>query len=156
MARSARPLPPAAPGPCEAFVVDARRARRLRLSRTPRGSLHVDELDRLDEAWDEKQHGRPSMLAARGRSYAGIRHEREERRQRFAREVARWLQRQVPADDGAVTVFCAQPLLGALRKCAAGALLRRVRLREGDLGWLNRRDLSRHEAIEALLPRKPA
>jgi hypothetical protein len=156
MAPIARPLPPAAQGPCEAFVVDARRARRLRFSRTPRGSLHVDELDRLGEAWDEKQHGRPSMLAARGRSYAGIRHEREERRQRFARDVALWLQRQVPAGDGAVTVFCAQPLLGALRKGATQALLRRVRLREGDLGWLNRRELSRQKAIDALLPLPPA
>jgi hypothetical protein len=135
----------------EAIVVDARRARRLRLSRTARGSLHVAELEQLEEHWDEKQHHRPYMLAAHGRSFAGTSHEKEERLQRFARELAAWLERGAPV-EGPLPVLCSPPMLGALRTEASAALLARLDLRETDLGWLNLDELARHPAITALLP----
>jgi len=158
MARAARPQPsarlggnPAPPAWRDVVVADARRARRLRLSRTSRGSLHVEELERLEEHWDEKQHHRPSMLAAHGRSYAGTSHEKEERLQRFAREAASWLEHGTRV-EGPLPVLCSPPLLGALRREVSPALRSRLDLRETDLGWLNCDELSRHPAITALLP----
>lgn len=155
MVRIARSPVAARPAPREVFVLDARRARRLLLSRTPRGSLHVEELDRLQESWDEKQHQRPSMLSARGRSFASTSHEREERRQRFAREVARWLRRAVASGRG-IPVLCPTPLLGALRDELGSRLAARLELRACDLGWLNLRELAGHAAIAGLLPRAAA
>lgn len=155
MVRIARSPVAEPPAPREVFVLDARRARRLLLTRTARGSLHVEELDRLLETWDEKQHHRPSMLSARGRSFASNSHEREERRQRFARDVARWLRRSLP-DGRDIPVLCPTPLLGALRRELGPRLAARLELRSCDLGWLNRRELAGHAAIGELLPRPVA
>ena len=147
----ARRAPPARPTSCEVVVADARRARRLLLTRTPRGKLHVEERARLDEHWDEKQHHRPYMLSAHGRSMASAGHERDERLQRFGRDLAAWLER-APATDGRLPVLLPAPMLGALRRAARASLLRGLQLRVRDLGWLNLTELAAHRELGALLP----
>lgn len=147
----ARRTLPVRPTPCEVVVADARRARRLVLTRTPRGTLHVEERARLDEHWDEKQHHRPYMLSAHGRNMASAGHERDERLQRFGRDLAAWLER-APATDGRLPVLLPAPMLGALRKAARASLMRRLELRERDLGCLNLTELAAHRELGALLP----
>ena len=49
-------------------LLDARQGRLLEATRTDRGSLHLEERDRLDEEWEEKEHLRqaPSVYPDRG------------------------------------------------------------------------------------------
>ena len=136
---------------CDAVVLDGRSARRLHLSRTPRGSLHVEELARLDEVWDEKAHHRTSKMSAHGRSLPNTRHEREERLQRFARDVGAWLG-HAPAVDGLLPVLCTAAMLGALREVSEASLLRRLDFHECDLVRLQPAELAAHPTIIALLP----
>ena len=152
MTRASRlaPICPAV-GPCEIVLVDARRARRFHVLRTSRGSLHLDESERLDEHWDEKEHHRPSMLSAHGRSYASVSHEREERRQRFGREVCAWLERGAPF-AAPMPVLCSAAMLGVLRRIAPASLLERLSLHVGAIGGLRRGELAGHPALAGLLP----
>jgi hypothetical protein len=125
------------PHPTWVALVDTRCGRLLRRGATAAGRPRLDELDRLDEAWVEREHGRPSMLAGKGRSFASHAHEDEERRRRFAREIARWLQAALDRPDvDVLDVHCARPMLGELRKALRVRHAGRLRLAAGDLSDL--------------------
>jgi protein required for attachment to host cells len=134
-------------------VVDRRRGRLFEARRLPTGRLHVDERGQVLELWDEKQHHRPYMLSAHGRSVASFAHEDEERLRRFGRQLARWLvdavREQAPSR---LTVYCAPPLVGALRRSLPPRMLARLELRPEDLAGLTPGEMAAHPAVmEALV-----
>ena len=133
-------------------LLDSRKGRLFTLSRTPRGSLHLELRDEVQESWEEKEHHRPSMLAARGQGMAAFPRENEERLRRFAREAAAWLVRKLGREAGErALVFCSKPMLGQLRRIASPALLRRLELRAEDLLSLSRPQLVAHPALAHVL-----
>jgi protein required for attachment to host cells len=133
-------------------VVDTRRARLLEVSRTAHGRVHVEERAALEEQWDEREHHRPSMLASKGRSFAQPAHELEERRRRFAREVARWVAKQLDEHRvEAAPLLCAASLLGELRTACPAALLARLEVRQCDVARLTPAQLADHPAIAEAL-----
>jgi len=133
-------------------VLDGRRGRLFELHRLPTGRIHLDGRGELAEAWDEKQHHRPSMLAGKGRSMAAFPHEGEERIRRFGKQAAAWLDEQVQARALArLSVFCAPPLLGPLRKALPPRLLPRLELRPEDLAGLGAGELAAHPAVSGTL-----
>ena len=133
------------------LTADRKKARLFSASRTPHDRLHVDEVAALYEAWDELQHDRPSPRAGKdGHSYASIGHEDEERIQRFSRQIAEWVGRQVGAHSiERLHVFSARRLLGALRHVLSSHLEERVVDHALDLGDLTAGELAKHGAIEA-------
>jgi len=133
-------------------VVDARRARLLSLGHTAWGRLRVEERAALEEHWEEREHHRPSMLAAGGRSFAQPPHEREERRRRFGREVAKWIEQQLGqhAIDHA-EVLCPTTLLGELRHACSDSLAARIGVRACDVARLTLPQLAAHPAVTAAL-----
>ena len=133
-------------------VLDSRAGRLLELSRTPHGRLHLELRDQIRETWEEKQHGRPSLLAGTGRTAAPFAHEDEERLRRFAQEAAAWLGRETQRRGlGQVVVFCGKALLGALRSECPAAVARRLELRGEDFAGLDLVQLAEHPTVKAVL-----
>jgi hypothetical protein len=86
-----------------------------------------------------------------GHSYAGHGHVEDERRQRFAKAVAHWLEEQ--SRNRRVTrlhVFAPRHFLGALRAAMPAALHQRVHDEAHDLGRLKAGELATHPAVLAL------
>lgn len=134
-------------------VLDSRAGRLFELSRTPQQRLHLELRDQIKELWEEKQHGRPSLLAGTGRTAAPFAHEDEERLRRFAKETAAWLGRELQRHGlDQVTVFCGKALLGSLRNECPAALAPRLDLRGEDIAGLNLKELAEHPAVKAVLP----
>jgi protein required for attachment to host cells len=134
-------------------VVDARAARWMRATRTAAGRLHVEEVARLDEKWDEKEHHRPMSLTPHpdGHSYAGTGHVEDERRHRFAKQVAHWLGEQTTAAHAArVHVFAPAGFLGELRKQLPAALAAKIADQAHDLGRLHAGQIAEHPAVQAI------
>lgn len=129
-------------------VVDTRRARLLSLGHTPWGRVRVEERAVLEEHWEEREHHRPSMLSAGGRSFAQPTHEREERRRRFGREAVQWIERQLEQRriDHA-EVLCATSLLGELRHACPDSLAERIGVRACDVARLSPAQLASHPAV---------
>ena len=133
-------------------VLDRRKGRLFEARRLPTGRLHLEEHGSLSEAWDEKQHHRPYMLSAHGRTLASFQHEEEERVRRFGKQAAEWLDEQVRRQGLArITVFCSPSLVGRLRKSLRPRLLERVDLRQEDLAWFTPGQLADHPAITEAL-----
>jgi hypothetical protein len=129
-------------------IVDGRCGRLMVLSRTPQGRPHIEEVDRIDEVWEEREHHRPFFLGGKGRGHAAWRHEEEERARRFAGQLGNWLGEHLERDGcTGMTVFCAPSMLGALRKACPSSLTQRLRLRAADLAPLPTAQLIRHPAI---------
>jgi len=129
-------------------VVDTRRARLLSLEHTPWGRLHVEERALLEEHWEEREHHRPSMLAAGGRSFAQPAREREERRRRFGREAVKWIERQLEQHHvDHAEVLCATTLLGELRNACPDSLAARIGVRACDVARLSTAQLASHPAV---------
>jgi hypothetical protein len=138
-------------------LLDSRKGRLFKASRTPLGNLHLQLQDELVESWEEKEHHRPSMLAARGQGMASFPHEEEERLRRFAREASAWLERHLGREaagrEGAerALVLCSKPILGQLRREAPEALLARLELKAEDLMSLSAPQLVAHPALAGVL-----
>ena len=133
-------------------LLDSRKGRMFTLSRTPQGSLHLELKAEVEESWEEKEHHRPSMLAARGQGMAAFPHEDEERLRRFAREASRWLEQQLGREgDERALVFCSKAMLGQLRQEAPPNLLARLDLRPEDLMNLSQPALLAHPSLADVL-----
>ncbi|MHC5210822.1 MAG: host attachment protein [Planctomycetota bacterium] len=129
-------------------IVDARCGRLLRRGKTGNGRLRLDETESIEERWEEREHGRPSMLGGKGRSYAPWKHEDEERRRRFARELARWLESTLARPEvETLDVYCSRTILGALRKALGDRTGEALRLEAGDLTDLSPVQLLNHPAL---------
>jgi protein required for attachment to host cells len=138
---------------CWLAVMNAHGGRLFEGLRLSTGRLHLEERARLVETWEEKQHHRPYMLSVHGRGSASFAHEDEERTRRFGKEAARWLGAQMRQHTlPALTVFCANSLLGSLRKALGPDGLRHLDLRQEDLAWCTPAELVDHPAVEQALP----
>lgn len=131
-------------------VLDSHKARLLQLTRTTKGSPHVEELAALATTFVAGEHQRPDRLGAPGRS-AGTGHEHEEALAHFAREVAPWLQTQLT--QRAVercALFAPAAMLGAFRKQVTKDLARKVVEHAVELAGLPTAQLASHPRIVAL------
>ena len=139
------------------FVVDAGRGRLLRGTTVPPGRFHLEEDGTIENGWEEHQHGRPSPRAGKaGHSYASQGHEDEEMLQRFARNVADWLDvRTRERSIDRLALFAPPRFLGALRQTCPAQLAERISEHEGDLGYMTAGELARHQAVTKVLGGKP-
>lgn len=132
------------------LVADATHGRLLNSGVAGVQRCHVEEVDRIENTWEGHEQGRPSMLAARGTpsSYASRGHEVEEEQQRFAREVAGWLEGQIQRRgiDG-VMIFAGPPFLGALRRACGANLGQRCEVKNANLAGLSAAELAGHPLI---------
>jgi protein required for attachment to host cells len=138
-------------------LADARSCRLLRATRTNTGRWHVDEIDALENEWEDlKQHERPNelaRLAERGApSYADNGHQKEEERRRFARDAAAWIARHLNVHEiAALHLFAAPSMIGEIRAKADKRLWRLTKEHEADLNSIPRGDLVKHPAIKTAL-----
>lgn len=135
------------------LTADEEAGRLLRVERTASGQAHVAIDDEIHDSWQEHEHGRPSPLGGKsGHTYASVGHEDETRRERFAKEVAVWLeQRAEEMHINRIVVFAAPKFLGALRGAWSPRIAIRVEEHHGDLTHLSAGDLARHDAILGLV-----
>ena len=131
------------------FTADRRGARLLCCETTPHGRLHIEERAKIEEEWDERQHGRSSPLTGRsGHSNASFGHEREERLRRFAKTVADFLEREIVRQGcERVHAFVSRRLLGELRRELSSEIGGRVVEHARDLGNLTPAELSEHALV---------
>lgn len=125
------------------LAVDDHEARLLH-GRTLRSRHHLDLVDTLENRWrtDALEHEVPrSELECRN----------SERLRRYAKEVAGWLEVEVARHGfGAVDVFAAPRVLGALRRALCPTLSARIDLHHGGLGFMSTGDMEHHPPIAAL------
>ena len=131
-------------------VLDSHKARLLHLTRTAKGSPHLEELATLATTFAAGEHHRPDRLGAPGRS-AGVGHEHEEALAHFAREVAPWLQAELTqrAVDRC-SLFAPAAMLGAWRKQMPKDLARKLVEHAVELAGLPIAQLASHPRIAAL------
>lgn len=131
------------------LTADSRSARLFSAAPTAQGRLHVTQRDELAETWEEREHHRPAArIGPHGHNFAPQSHEEEERIHRFARELARWLERALRERPiGRVHAFCAKRLLGPLRKELPMKLHERVVEHHVDLAQLSPGELATHAAV---------
>ena len=135
------------------FVVDNGRGRLLYGLPVPPERFRLEEDGEIVNGWEEHEHGRPSPRAGKsGHSYASRGHEDEERMNRFARDVADWLEERTrELDIDRLSLFAPPRFLGALRRTCSSRLAAKVTEHEGDLGYMTCGELARHPAIARLL-----
>lgn len=115
----------------------------------PLGRCHVEEIDRIENTWEGHEHGRPSPLTGKdGHAYASLGHYMNERLDRFAREVAAWIEPQI-RDHGIdrLSVFMAPRFLGAFRKARSEKIESRFEDHRQELVGLDVGELSDHPSI---------
>jgi protein required for attachment to host cells len=135
-------------------IADNRRTRLLQGSLTAAGSPHLEESGEIDNAWEEREHGRPGlrMGAKSTQSYPAVTHEKEEEERRYAGQVATWLDKEAVARQiDAFVVFAPDRLLGTLRKTWSPKLRGMTKERHGDFAHLTIGELTAHPAITAEL-----
>lgn len=135
------------------FLADAAHGRLLRCGTVPGERCHVEEIDRIDCTWEGHQHERPTpRIGKSGHSYASAGHDVDEDLDRFARQVARWLELRM-ADLGIDRMVTLTPprFLGAFRKVRSEQLASRLQDRQGDLIGLAASELSNHPSIRELV-----
>jgi protein required for attachment to host cells len=135
------------------LAADEQIGRLLRVERTATDHLHAVIVDEIQESWEEHQHGRPSPLRGKsGHSYASEGHEEETRRDRFAKEIAIWLEQQAERlHMERIAVFAPPRFLGSLREAWSARFALRLDEHHGDLTHLNTGDLVTHESIASLI-----
>lgn len=143
------------------IVVDGRHMQRFELSRTPRGVLHVEALDKVVAETTPRERGRPAALGNRGRAFGMMqsgaqgRDDAEDLR-RFCRTGAAWIRKaaarigkgETPAR---LVVFVPARILGILRS-ECGTLPETVELKRVDLGGLSAAALAKHRSVQAIAP----
>ena len=132
-------------------VADAAHARLLHGTATAHQRVHLEEIAGLRSTFTAGEHHRPAMLSGPGRT-AATGHEKEERIAHFARELAKWLQHEMPGRGIAECVVSAPAhFLGALRKELPKNLARQVREHEGELATLTVPQLAAHPVVAGRL-----
>jgi protein required for attachment to host cells len=139
-------------------VADERVGRLLRVERTERGGARVAAVNDIRNAWEEHEHGRPSPRAGRnGHTYASEGHEAETMRDRFAKDLATWLEREAALRSiDEVALFAPPRLLGALRGAWSMGFSDRVRAQRGELAHLPESEIARHRSITRLIDNERA
>jgi len=133
------------------LLADNRQARLLRGRKTPQGRPHLDEIARIENPPMDHEHGRPSPLGGKdGRAYASFSNEEEEHQSRFATKVGAWIEKEIKAGNGSLSVCAPSRFLGALRKVLPNRLKAQVKEHEGELTNLGTGDLARHSTIAAM------
>jgi protein required for attachment to host cells len=135
------------------LTADEEVGRLLRVERTVSGHAHVAVDDEILDTWEEHQHGRPSPRSGKsGHTYASRGHEDETRRERFAKEIAVWLERRAEElHIDRIAVFAPPRFQGALRDAWSPRLAIRVDEHHGDLAHLSPGDLACHGSIVSLM-----
>ncbi len=136
-----------------AVLADERHAFLVQVDPGREGYCHVQELDRLVEHWEPREHTRPSPLGnKKGHDYASFHHEAEERLTRFAHELSRWVGKQVQAHQiKQLTLFAPPKLMGTLRPMWGARLSKRINEHEADLAHRPPNRLAEHQAIKELV-----
>lgn len=131
-------------------VLDSKKARLVRGSRTAKGSPHLDEMASLATTFVAGEHHRPDRLAP-GRS-AGTSHEHEEALAHFARDLAPWLQNELTKHEiASCALFAPTPMVGALRKVMQTPLAARLQEHSLELANLSLPQLAAHPRVQELL-----
>jgi protein required for attachment to host cells len=133
------------------LVADVAHARLLHGTLTAHQRVHLEEIGGLRSTFTAGEHHRPAMLSGPGRT-GGTGHEKEERTAHFARELAKWLQHEIPG-RGIAECLVAAPshFLGALRKELPKNLTRQIREHEGELANLPVPQLAAHAVVTGRL-----
>lgn len=128
------------------LTADQRHARLLEGTTTLHGRLHVEVRSRLDESWEELEHGRPSPRSGRvGHNSASEGHENEERLHRFAKEVADWLRGELESRQlERVHAFLSPKFLGQVRAVLPGKLREHLVAHSVNLAHLEAGELAKH------------
>jgi protein required for attachment to host cells len=138
----------------ESWVVlaDARRCRLLCCGLTRHDRCHVEEYESFHNTWPGHEHHRPSPLSGKtGDSYAAQNNEASEDLNRFARQVANWLDHKIDNGIGSAVLFAPPRFLGALRSVQPDRFSQRVRQQNAEMVHLPIRALSKHPAIRRLV-----
>lgn len=136
------------------LVVDQQEGRLLGVGRTPTDHVHLISQGTIRNNWEAHEHGRPSSRSGKsGHTYASQGHEDETMRDRFAREVAAWLEEQIELlHIDRITVFAPPRFLGALREAWSLTLAERVDEHHGDLASLSVGGVAQHDSVVSLVP----
>lgn len=135
-------------------LVDARRAKLLRVSMGEEGHVRLEEVAQLESQWEfPEPSGRPPhWIPKSGHTDAGTGHDVEENVRRFGLQLRKWLSRTL--DQHGIRhahLFAPTRLVGLFRKLVNNDLAERVTFRHGDLVTMNYDQLRRHAAITELL-----
>lgn len=136
-------------------VVDQTHGRLLATTAAPAGRHRLEVRHEIENEYEEHQRTRPSPLLGKDkRAYASRGHEDEERLQRFAGDVAEWLEQQTRKRHiEHVDVFASVDLLGELRKSWPPPLKGKLTEHSTNLGNLDAGQLVEHSEVLAILER---
>jgi protein required for attachment to host cells len=140
------------------LVVDDWQGRLYEPRDVPGGRRRLDLRATFEDHWEPREHGRPQALDVKNGHYdfAGTHHEDEERRRRFAGQMATWLdEKMVDFDVKHVDVLASPRTLGELRRAVDNEDVRGVEFHHADLGFLDPGELVRHPRVVELLERPP-
>ncbi len=138
---------------CWFFLVDEGRGRLLSGQPVPAGKFHLEEVESIDNRWEEHQHQHPSARVGReGHAYASPGHEPEEMMRRDAKDMAEWLEARLEKHGiERVHVFAPPRFLGVLRDQFSPHVRERVEEHHGDLVPVEMVGLMHHPAILEVL-----
>lgn len=140
-------------------VIDDWKARLYEPRLVPGDRRRLELRAAVEEERIEKEHGRPQALGVKNGhyDYAAPPHEDEERRRRFGRRVAEWIDERIRAERlRHVDVLASPRTLGEVRRACEAKSLKRVEFHRGDIGFLDEGAMVRHPMVTALLDRPPA
>lgn len=135
------------------LVADSEHARLLQGAVVAHDRIHLEEKAKLMTTFTAGEHHRPSSLAGRGHSaHASFGHEHEEKLAHFARELARWLEKELNSRRiDSCALFAPTHFLGALRKEITKPVAAKVSEHAGEITKLTPGQLVEHPAVAALL-----
>ena len=135
------------------LVADSEHARLLQGTLLAHGRVHLDEKDKIATTFVAGEHHRPSTLSGHGHSaHASFGHEHEEKLAHFARELAKWLEKQLTAHKiETCALFAPARFLGALRKELGKPVAARLTQHDGEITKLTPGQLVDHPAVAAEL-----
>lgn len=140
-------------GPVWFALADEQQCRLLKCRLTRLGTPHVEMVERHENTWPGHEYGRPMPLRAKdGHSYAAAVRNEEEDANRYARELAPWIQERFAAHQlEHLTVFAPPRFLGVLRKTPFGEIEPKIDCRLGDLVNLSEGALAEHPRVRELI-----
>lgn len=140
------------------LLADAVQARLLECSVVPPGRCHAEQRAALENGHPEPERGRPSPLLARGKPAYGSGGQEKaeaEKHERFARELASWMQEQVQRHGiDRVHLFASPRFLGTLRRSLPGRMADRIEEHATNLIKRETSAVVEHPEVRRLL--KPA
>ncbi|MCZ6835026.1 MAG: host attachment protein [Planctomycetota bacterium] len=134
-------------------IVNQREGRLLRAREIPEHRHQLKLKARIENKWEEHEHGRPSPLAAKnGHTHSSYGHESETMRRRFAQDVADWLESNARTNGiDRVAVLAPSRFLAELKPRWSTRLQSHVEEYECGLGYLEEGELVQHPMIIRLL-----